>query len=99
MILFRFTFNEPFCTAVYGTYGDSDPYVIAHHAILAHAQVVDLYRSEYKPTQKGLIGLVLNTAHFYPKDKKNPEDIVAAARGYGEWCLFICDICCGLVCG
>jgi len=80
-----FTFNEPFCTAVFGTYGDTDPYLIGHNAILAHATVVNLYRTQYKPTQNGLIGLVLNTAHFYPKDRKNPEDLAAAARGYDFW--------------
>jgi beta-glucosidase/6-phospho-beta-glucosidase/beta-galactosidase len=47
--------------------------------------VVDLYRTSYKPTQKGQIGLVLNTAHFYPADKTNPEDVKAAQRGYDFW--------------
>jgi len=80
-----FTFNEPFCTAVYGTYGDTDPYLIAHNAILAHAQTVQLYRSKYQATQKGTIGIVLNTAHFYPLDENNQDDIIAAQRGYDFW--------------
>lgn len=80
-----FTFNEPFCTAVYGTYGDTDPYLIAHNAILAHAQTVQLYRSKYEELQKGTIGIVLNTAHFYPKDVNSAADIDAAQRGYDFW--------------
>lgn len=78
-----FTFNEPFCTAVFGTYGDTDPYRIAHNAILAHAQTVRVYREKFQSTQKGTIGIVLNTAHFYPLNEANPEDRAAAQRGYG----------------
>jgi len=79
-----FTFNEPFCTAVYGTYGDIDPYTIAHSALLAHAQVVNLYRTKYA-AQGGEIGIVLNAPHFYPKDSSSAEDNEAAARGYDFW--------------
>ena len=35
--------------------------------------------------QKGTIGIVLNTAHFYPKDPSNIEDQAAAQRGYDFW--------------
>jgi beta-glucosidase/6-phospho-beta-glucosidase/beta-galactosidase len=80
-----FTFNEPFCTAVFGTYGGTDPYVIAHNAILAHASVYRLYEQKYKSTQKGTVGLVLNTAHFYPQDPSNADDVKAAQRGYDFW--------------
>lgn len=88
-----FTFNEPFCTAVYGTYGDTDPYTIAHSALLAHAQVVNLYRTKYA-AQGGEIGIVLNAPHFYPKDSSSAEDIEAAARGYGNItkCTAVCLI-------
>lgn len=79
-----FTFNEPFCTAVYGTYGDTDPYLIAHNAILAHASVYRLYESKYKSSQKGTVGIVLNTAHFYPEDATNAAHVEAAQRGYGK---------------
>lgn len=80
-----FTFNEPFCTSVYGTYGDTDPYLIAHNAIIAHATAVNTYRTKYLPAQKGTIGLVLNTAHFYPNDPNNADDVAAAQRGYDFW--------------
>lgn len=80
-----FTFNEPFCTSVYGTYGDKDPYTIAHNAILAHASVYRLYEAKYKTNQKGTVGIVLNTAHFYPQDPSNAADVEAAQRGYDFW--------------
>jgi beta-glucosidase/6-phospho-beta-glucosidase/beta-galactosidase len=80
-----FTFNEPYCFAVYGTYGNIDPYIIAHNAILAHAQVVQLYRIHYQSKTQGTIGIVLNTAHFYPNDPTNPADLIAAQRGYGKF--------------
>lgn len=79
-----FTFNEPWCTAVLGVYGDKDPYNIAHNAILAHARAVQIYRSQYQSQQKGTIGIVLNTAHFYPADSSNPDDVAAAQRDYGK---------------
>lgn len=78
-----FTFNEPLCTSIYGTYGDQDPYTIAHSAILAHAATVNLYRTQYQAKQQGKIGIVLNTAHFYPLTQ-SAEDIQAAQRGYGK---------------
>ncbi|CAE7383169.1 BGLU30, partial [Symbiodinium microadriaticum] len=80
-----FTFNEPFCTAVYGTYGDQDPYMIAHNAILAHATAVKIYRDSYQSRQGGTIGIVLNTAHFYPNNPSSMLDIASAERGYDFW--------------
>lgn len=44
---------------------------------------MQLYRTKYQQTQKGTIGIVLNTAHFYPKDPNNPDDVAAAQRAYG----------------
>lgn len=79
-----FTFNEPFCFSVYGVYGNKDPYNIAHNALIAHAESVELYRTKYVE-QKGEIGIILNTAHFYPKDSSNPSDVAAAQRGYDFW--------------
>jgi beta-glucosidase len=79
-----FTFNEPWCTAVFGATGPEDPYMVAHNAILAHAEAVNLYRSKYVSSQKGTIGIVLNSMHFYPKDASSPADIAAAQRAYGK---------------
>ncbi|KAK9154605.1 hypothetical protein Sjap_002085 [Stephania japonica] len=41
--------------------GDSgrEPYIVAHHQLLAHAAAVKLYREIYKESQKGIIGITL----------------------------------------
>ncbi|CAN0902071.1 Beta-glucosidase 24 [Linum grandiflorum] len=41
------------------TKGDSatEPYIVGHNLLLAHAAVVDLYRHKYYVTQKGVIGI------------------------------------------
>jgi beta-glucosidase/6-phospho-beta-glucosidase/beta-galactosidase len=89
-----FTFNEPWCFSVLGIDGDRDPYTIAHTSIIAHARVVDLYRSQYlqrsPADKKGTIGIVLNTAHFYPLTADSQLDQVAADRAYDfqyDWFL------------
>ncbi|XP_027343041.1 beta-glucosidase 13-like [Abrus precatorius] len=42
------------------TGGDSatEPYLVSHHQLLAHAAAVKVYREKYQNTQKGQIGLV-----------------------------------------
>lgn len=83
-----FTFNEPFCIAVYGSSGphqDTDVYNTAHNIILAHATAYRLYEKVYKTSQKGTVGIVLNTMHFYPLDVNSKDDIASASRGYDFW--------------
>ncbi|MED6205995.1 Beta-glucosidase 12 [Stylosanthes scabra] len=61
------------------TGGDSgtEPYLVAHHLLLAHAAVVQLYRTKYqvplllkrqneRTTQKGSIGIILISHWFVP---------------------------------
>ncbi|MED6201037.1 hypothetical protein PIB30_091115, partial [Stylosanthes scabra] len=61
------------------TGGDSgtEPYLVGHHLLLAHAAVVQLYRTKYQVplllkrqnetrTQKGLIGIILISHWFVP---------------------------------
>ncbi|CAI9100500.1 OLC1v1037616C1 [Oldenlandia corymbosa var. corymbosa] len=45
---------DPTCTG-----GDSgtEPYIVTHHQLLAHAEAVHLYRRRYQPHQKGIIGM------------------------------------------
>ncbi|XP_024020701.1 beta-glucosidase 17 [Morus notabilis] len=49
--------------------GDSgtEPYKVVHHILLAHADVVDLYRKKFQPTQNGIIGLVETSQWAEPK--------------------------------
>ncbi|KAG8744109.1 Beta-glucosidase 1B [Ceratobasidium sp. 414] len=59
--------------------GDSrtEPWIAGHSVILAHAHAVKLYREQFKPVQKGKIGITLNGDWAEPYDQK-PENIAAA---------------------
>ncbi|XLS95329.1 hypothetical protein HN51_071337 [Arachis hypogaea] len=43
------------------TGGDSgtEPYMVTHHLLLAHAATVNIYKTKYQASQKGLIGIAL----------------------------------------
>ncbi|KAA8515714.1 hypothetical protein F0562_018675 [Nyssa sinensis] len=51
------------------TSGDSatEPYIAAHHQLLAHAAAVKLYREKYQTSQKGEIGITLASYWIMPK--------------------------------
>ncbi|KAF5328439.1 hypothetical protein D9619_013252 [Psilocybe cf. subviscida] len=51
--------------------------LVGHSIILAHAHAVKIYREQFKPTQKGLIGITLNGDWAIPWDN-SPENIDAA---------------------
>lgn len=66
------TLNEPHAEAHCGYHwgvhapgrmvdAEHDVYRVGYHMLRAHAKVVDLYRREFQPTQKGQIGLVTST--------------------------------------
>ncbi|XP_028228504.1 beta-glucosidase 13-like [Glycine soja] len=81
------------CTA-----GDSttEPYVVTHHLILAHVAVVKVYREKFQASQKGQIGVTLNSAWVVPL-VQSKEDREAAYRGlafmydclYGQYGSFL----------
>ncbi|XP_052178440.1 beta-glucosidase 12-like [Diospyros lotus] len=50
------------------TGGDSatEPYMVAHHLLLAHAAAVKLYRQKYQASQKGKIGITLISHWMVP---------------------------------
>ncbi|KAK4385785.1 Beta-glucosidase 42 [Sesamum angolense] len=65
------TINEPLQTAVNGYYtgvyapgrrehSSNEPYLVAHHQLLAHAEAVSIYNKKYKDKQGGQIGLVVD---------------------------------------
>ncbi|KAM7497292.1 hypothetical protein LguiA_021706 [Lonicera macranthoides] len=69
-----------------GPVGDpgTEPYVVSHHQLLAHAYAVQLYRNKYQATQKGTIGIALVTIWTEPYTN-TPEDKAAAERAQEFW--------------
>jgi beta-glucosidase len=63
------TINEPWVVAILG-YGQgifapgrvskTEPYLVGHHELLAHAKAVKIYRDKYQPAQNGKIGISIN---------------------------------------
>ncbi|MBJ2173540.1 beta-glucosidase [Aureibaculum sp. A20] len=81
------TLNEPWVVSILG-YGqgvfapgrvsNSEPYLVGHHLLLAHAHAVNLYKTEFAH-QNGIIGITNNCDWREPLTDK-PEDIEAAQR-------------------
>lgn len=81
------TLNEPWVVSILG-YGEgvfapgrkshSEPYLAAHHLLLAHANAVKLYRTKFSH-QKGQIGITNNCDWREPASDE-PADIEAAER-------------------
>ncbi|XP_027350965.1 beta-glucosidase 11-like [Abrus precatorius] len=57
----------------------TEPYLAAHHMLLAHASAVRLYRKKYLEMQHGLIGFNLLTYGLLPRTNTS-EDIRATQR-------------------
>ncbi|XP_045765371.1 myrosinase 1-like [Maniola jurtina] len=55
-------------------------YLCSHYMLLAHARAYHLYDKEFRPKQKGKIGLTLDVFYPEPKDSNNKEDVEAAER-------------------
>lgn len=79
-------FVNPNCTA-----GDSatEPYIVAHNFLLAHATAVKVYRDKYQASQKGQIGITLNSPWTIPYSESY-ADRFAASRAMAftlDWFL------------
>ncbi|KAM3734148.1 hypothetical protein ACB098_11G192100 [Castanea mollissima] len=72
------TLNEPLTFAALG-YGNGAFAPVAHHQLLAHAAAVKVYRHKYQKSQKGQIGITLNSPWVLPYSQSNAE-IDAASR-------------------
>ncbi|KAK4397543.1 Beta-glucosidase 12 [Sesamum angolense] len=57
----------------------TEPYIVAHHLLLGHATVAQLYKEKYQPIQKGEIGIALVT-HWIVPYSSSKLDIQAAQR-------------------
>ncbi|CAK8692258.1 unnamed protein product [Clavelina lepadiformis] len=61
-------------------------YDVAHHMILAHAQVWNLYNDQYRWYQNGKISMAMDSAWGEPFDSSLQTDVDAANR-YMQWSL------------
>ncbi|RZC93537.1 hypothetical protein C5167_007349 [Papaver somniferum] len=63
------------------TYGNSgvEPYIVGHNLLLAHSAAANLYKQKYQASQKGKIGITLNTDWMVPASTKK-EDALATKR-------------------
>ncbi|XP_051131802.1 beta-glucosidase 24-like [Andrographis paniculata] len=57
----------------------TEPYIVAHHLILAHAKAVEIYRKHFQAVQGGKIGVTNMTTWYEPYSLSQP-DIEAASR-------------------
>ncbi|XP_006393112.2 myrosinase 4 [Eutrema salsugineum] len=71
------------CTGCeFGGNSGTEPYVVAHHQLLAHAKTVSIYREKYQKLQGGKIGTTLIGRWFVPLDKLSIRDNAAAKRAF-----------------
>ncbi|EOA39038.1 hypothetical protein CARUB_v10011610mg, partial [Capsella rubella] len=60
----------------------TEPYIVAHHEILAHAETVSLYRKRYQKFQAGKIGATLIGRWHIPLNESSNLDKAAAKRAF-----------------
>ncbi|KAL0338768.1 UNVERIFIED_CONTAM: Oleuropein beta-glucosidase [Sesamum angustifolium] len=63
----------------YGGDAGTEPYIVAHHLILAHRVAVDIYKNKYQDVQGGKIGIT-NMSVWQDPYSDAPADIEAASR-------------------
>ncbi|KAM8857137.1 lactase/phlorizin hydrolase [Synchiropus picturatus] len=86
-VKFWITLNEPYIVANLGYgYGTFAPgiigkqYIAAHNLIKAHAEAWHLYNDKFRPTQKGLISITINSDWAEPQNPHKQEDWDAVER-------------------
>ncbi|KAJ4836890.1 hypothetical protein Tsubulata_046815 [Turnera subulata] len=57
----------------------TEPYIVAHNQLLAHAAAVQVYREKHQALQNGEIGMTLNT-YWYEPHSNSVADKLAAKR-------------------
>ncbi|KAL5553666.1 hypothetical protein UlMin_041067 [Ulmus minor] len=57
----------------------TEPYIVAHNVLLSHAAAANIYRTKYKPEQKGSVGIAFDVIWFEPYSNST-EDMEATQR-------------------
>ncbi|VFQ85608.1 unnamed protein product [Cuscuta campestris] len=73
---------SPFMNSAIGCLGGdsaTEPYIVAHHILLAHAAAARLYKQKYQAIQKEEIGIVL-VSHWFEPYSSTQEDRKAAQQ-------------------
>ncbi|CAH2035797.1 unnamed protein product [Thlaspi arvense] len=71
------------CTGCeFGGNSGTEPYKVAHHQLLAHAETVSLYRKRYQKSQGGKIGTTLIGRWFTPLNETSDLDKAASKRAF-----------------
>ncbi|KAF7835971.1 beta-glucosidase 12-like [Senna tora] len=69
--------SEPHKNCLLGGDSTTEPYIVSHHLLLAHAAVVKIYRHNYQKYQKGEIGIVLNSGWNVPISESEADKAAA----------------------
>ncbi|KAF9482714.1 glycoside hydrolase family 1 protein [Pholiota conissans] len=59
----------------------TEPFIVGHHIILAHAYAVQCFRETFAPIHGGTIGITLDTGSYLPYNDE-PKNIQAAQRAF-----------------
>lgn len=57
----------------------TEPYIVTHNMILAHATVSDIYRKKYKAEQNAEVGMLLDVIWYEPVSNST-ADVESAKR-------------------
>ncbi|KAK1399480.1 Beta-glucosidase 24 [Heracleum sosnowskyi] len=77
LYLYKIGLKQPRSTEA--TTEATDPFLVVHHLLLAHAEAAKLYKQSYQLTQKGEIGISLVTVWYEPHENTK-QDIDASER-------------------
>lgn len=58
----------------------TEPYIVSHNLLLAHAAAVESYKNKFQKSQEGKIGITLVSQWFEPLDENKESDIEASRR-------------------
>ncbi|PRQ35255.1 putative beta-glucosidase [Rosa chinensis] len=68
------TWINPNCT---GGNSATEPYLVTHYQLLAHAAAVNMYKKHYQESQKGLIGITLVAEWLIPNSTAQHDQVAA----------------------